>query len=549
MNDKNTNQKSVQLEELPIADIVPSGDNPRVINEKGTAFIELTESIRANGVIVPVHVRVHPEQKKRFELLAGERRWRASTKAERPLIPALNHGEINDKQAFEITFTENYARVDLTPLEQGKAVVTLLEKYKGESEAVASKMGRSIKWVRQREALGTKLSKEWKTALTEDSMVSNWTAGHLQLIARLPEKMQNEFLKYYLSEDIPTISDLDKHIAKEMQLIQKAPFDVVRSGCLKCQKRTSCRPGLFDDTLEPKELKKNDRCLDSSCWKDKTKAWLIEEFDAKKKEFPNLIAITTEGTSYNEDRVLQQTWPNFYECHRFNQARQKDKGAIPGFIIFGKALGTILWVKLKGSAAESKSTKSKGKPTPLKERRQMLDNKRGAKFLQDLKEAIVDKKVSDLVAPDKTTMVMSLAHIFGVHECYSHDKYSFYYNKGKLLEAWKDHEKLLAADLKTIRETLWENIRPKLEQSLVYAGPITQTPPERVKAAEKLASIFGIDYKAMQKQITTEMKEPSSWAKLNESGTPKKTKKAKKKPAKAKKPAAGKKKNGGCKKC
>ncbi|NIP28975.1 MAG: ParB N-terminal domain-containing protein, partial [Phycisphaerae bacterium] len=78
MNEEKTNQKCGQLEELPITDIIPSGDNPRIINEKDSAFVELADSIRAQGVIVPVHVRIHPEQKKRFELLAGERRLRAS---------------------------------------------------------------------------------------------------------------------------------------------------------------------------------------------------------------------------------------------------------------------------------------------------------------------------------------------------------------------------------------------------------------------------------------------------------------------------------------
>ena len=536
MNEINTNQNRVQLEKLHLLSIEPSSDNPRTINEKSAAFIELTESIQVQGVIVPVHVRIHPNKKGMFELLAGERRHRASAKAGIPLIPAINHGNITDEAAFEITFTENYAREDLTPLEQGKAVVTLLEKYKGDTEAAASKMGKSIKWIKQREALGTKISKGWKTALVDESLVSNWTAGHLQLIARLPVKMQNELLDYYLGEDMPTISDLDKQIAKELQLITKSPFDTTAAGCTKCQKRTSCQPGLFDEDLDPQALKKNDRCLDRSCWEDKTAAWLQNEFDAKKKELPGLVAITTEYTNYIQDRTFQQIWGTFYEKHRFKQAGKKDKGAVPGFIIFGNALGTILWIKLRGSAAESSTKKTKGKPTPLKERRQMLHNKRMVKFSVEMIEQLENKKVTDLNTPDKTAMVMSLAHVFGVKERYEHQSFCFSVHDG-LKEAWGSLDKLLSADIKTIRETLWANILPKLKQSLVYAGPITQTPTHRVKAAEKLASIFGIDYKAMQKKITTEMPEPKSWAKLNKDGTPKKAKKAKKKTTKANKPS------------
>ncbi|MGB2809408.1 MAG: ParB/RepB/Spo0J family partition protein [Sedimentisphaerales bacterium] len=562
MNEQKTNLKSVQFEELQVVDIIPSGDNPRTINERSEVFIELTESIKAQGVIVPVHVRIHPKQKSKFELLAGERRWLASVilvggtdsvKAEKATIPAINHGTINDEQAFEITFTENYAREDLTPIEQGRAVVTLLEKYKGDAEAVASKMGKSIKWVRQRQALGTKLSQKWKKALTEEISFQGWTASHLQRVAALPEPTQSELLEEYEYNEQPTLKQLDAEIAEMLQLLSKAPFEASAAGCTKCPKRTSCQPGLFDDNLEPEALKKNDRCLDKSCWQQKTLAWLKEQFAAQKKELPGLVAITTEATNSIQDRMFNQTWGRFFENYLFNQAAKKDKGAMPGFIIHGKALGTVLWIKLKGTSAESSAKKATGKPTSLKERRQMLHNKRMARFLEVMiKEIKPDyenekndgKKVSDLVAPDKTTMVMALARIFGVVECYEHATLSYRGDK-EILNAWETLEKLLAADLKTIRETLWNNIRPKLEQSLVYAGPITQTPPHRVTAAEKLAAIFGIDYKAMQQKITTEMPEPKSWTKLDADGTPKKAKKAKEKPAKEKKTAKSKQKKGG----
>lgn len=551
VNEQKTNLKSVQFEELQVVDIIPSGDNPRTINERSEVFIELTESIKAQGVIVPVHVRIHPKQKSKFELLAGQHRWLASVilvggtdsvKAEKATIPAINHGTINDEQAFEITFTENYAREDLTPIEQGRAVVTLLEKYKGDAEAVASKMGKSIKWVRQRQALGTKLSQKWKKALTEEISFQGWTASHLQRVAALPEPTQSELLEEYEYNEQPTLKQLDAEIAEMLQLLSKAPFEASAAGCTKCPKRTSCQPGLFDDNLEPEALKKNDRCLDKSCWQQKTLAWLKEQFAAQKKELPGLVAITTEATNSIQDRMFNQTWGRFFENYLFNQAAKKDKGAMPGFIIHGKALGTVLWIKLKGTSAESSAKKATGKPTSLKERRQMLHNKRMARFLEVMiKEIKPDyenekndgKKVSDLVAPDKTTMVMALARIFGVVECYEHATLSYRGDK-EILNAWETLEKLLAADLKTIRETLWNKIRPKLEQSLVYAGPITQTPPHRVTAAEKLAAIFGIDYKAMQQKITTEMPEPKSWTKLDADGTPKKAKKIS---TKAKKPS------------
>ncbi|GAH78556.1 unnamed protein product, partial [marine sediment metagenome] len=108
MNDK-TQTQIEQLVELPVTDILPSGNNPRIINEKDPGFIELIKSIRARGVVVPIHVRNHPKQKDKYELLAGERRLLAA-RANVPTIRAINHGVIDDDAAFEITFIENFAR-------------------------------------------------------------------------------------------------------------------------------------------------------------------------------------------------------------------------------------------------------------------------------------------------------------------------------------------------------------------------------------------------------------------------------------------------------
>ena len=114
---------------LKVDDIEISKNNPRTINEKSDTFKELAESVRASGVIVPIHVRRHPKDAKGFELLAGERSLRACSVTGRDIIPALDHGTISDEKSFEITFAENFCREDMTVMEQGKAVQILLQKY------------------------------------------------------------------------------------------------------------------------------------------------------------------------------------------------------------------------------------------------------------------------------------------------------------------------------------------------------------------------------------------------------------------------------------
>ena len=84
--------------EIQIADIINSEDNPRIINTASQSFIELAESIKSNGVLIPVHVRDHPKQSYKFELLAGQRRLEASKKAGCKSIPAVCHGTMSDEQ-------------------------------------------------------------------------------------------------------------------------------------------------------------------------------------------------------------------------------------------------------------------------------------------------------------------------------------------------------------------------------------------------------------------------------------------------------------------
>ncbi len=96
------------LKQIPLADIVPGKDNPRQINQKLESFTKLVDSIRAQGVIVPVHVRclIPSKGSGKYELLAGERRYKPALKAGLPNIPAIDHGHISDEAAFEITFTD-----------------------------------------------------------------------------------------------------------------------------------------------------------------------------------------------------------------------------------------------------------------------------------------------------------------------------------------------------------------------------------------------------------------------------------------------------------
>jgi len=100
---------------------------------------ELAASITANGVVQPVLVR--PLANGRFQLIAGERRWRASMKAGKKTIPALLR-QVSDEQAMEITIVENLQRADLNPMEQARAFERLSREFHMTQEQMATRTGK-----------------------------------------------------------------------------------------------------------------------------------------------------------------------------------------------------------------------------------------------------------------------------------------------------------------------------------------------------------------------------------------------------------------------
>lgn len=109
----------------------------RQINEVSLA--ELTESIRASGVVQPIVVR--PAANGRFQLVAGERRWLASKRAGKTTVPAVMR-QISNEQAMEITIIENLQREDLNPMEQARAFERLSHEFKLTQEQIAARTGK-----------------------------------------------------------------------------------------------------------------------------------------------------------------------------------------------------------------------------------------------------------------------------------------------------------------------------------------------------------------------------------------------------------------------
>src|ERR1700756_2787837 len=131
-------QSTGNAQEIPIDSIDPNPyQTRRRINE--SALEELSQSIRATGVVQPVVLR--PIANSRYQIVAGERRWLASKRAGKTSIPAVVR-QISNEQSMEITIIENLQREDLNPVEQARAFERLSREFGLTQEQIASRTGK-----------------------------------------------------------------------------------------------------------------------------------------------------------------------------------------------------------------------------------------------------------------------------------------------------------------------------------------------------------------------------------------------------------------------
>ncbi len=132
---------SVGVQELPVDVITRSRFQPRQDFDP-EALQELANSIRAQGVVQPIVVRPFPGQANRYELIAGERRWRATQLAGLHNIPAVVR-DVDDKSAMAMALIENIQREALNPIEEAVALHRLIDEFGLTHEQTADAVGRS----------------------------------------------------------------------------------------------------------------------------------------------------------------------------------------------------------------------------------------------------------------------------------------------------------------------------------------------------------------------------------------------------------------------
>lgn len=238
---------------------------------------ELAESIKAVGLINPITVRPYKDNSAQYEIVSGERRFKAAELAGLDSIPAIIR-DLDDDTTMEIIITENLQRKEIHPLDEASGFNYLLNTGRYTPETIADKVGKSKTYV----------IKRLKFIQLSDAVRDMFREGQISLshaleFGRLNEKQQEKMLKWMENHKYshPTANDVKEAIQREFYLkIKDAVFDIDDDlllddlptknkycgvlSCKMCPKRTGFNTNLFDDITD-------DVCTDPECYDTKVK--------------------------------------------------------------------------------------------------------------------------------------------------------------------------------------------------------------------------------------------------------------------------------------
>ena len=195
---------SSKIIEVDINEILPNRFQPRIQFDE-EEILELSDSIKEHGVIQPIVVRTIGDK---YEIIAGERRYKASVLAGRETVPVIVKN-LNDKDSAEVALIENIQRKNLTPIEEALSYKKILDMGYLTQENLASKLGKSQPTVANKIRL-LNLSDEVQEALLENKI----SERHARSLLKLSNsKLQNDMLKRIINERL-TVRRTDEEIEK-----------------------------------------------------------------------------------------------------------------------------------------------------------------------------------------------------------------------------------------------------------------------------------------------------------------------------------------------
>ena len=203
---------------IDINDIKPNAEQPRKTFDK-EKISELSQSIIEHGIIQPLVVR---KSGKHYEIVAGERRWRAAKEAELSVVPCIVR-QFSDEENMLVAIIENMQREDLNPIEEAMGLEQMISAYGMTQEEVSKSVSKSRPYITNTLRL-LKLPEEIKALVSEGKI----STGHARALITVKNKTKQEELCKKIIKDGISVRDVER-LASEEKKIRKKPLKRVKS--------------------------------------------------------------------------------------------------------------------------------------------------------------------------------------------------------------------------------------------------------------------------------------------------------------------------------
>lgn len=351
------------IREVAVGDLLRAEFNPRRSGLDDASIEELAASVKEHGVLLPILAREHPSEAGKLQIVAGERRWRAARLAGLATVPVTVR-PLSDREAVELTVTENLQRRDLHPLEEGRGVASMLAMGWSLDEAAAH-LGKSRKWVARRASIA-RLTDAWQAAVGDPgSPFAGWSAAALEVVAPLPADMQGVLLARWQAAHPRLVAGwtadvVAQQVGEHLHVINRAPFDpddrhLVRAAgaCATCPKRSDREPELFADFHDAVSPGLAARCLDGGCWAGKIEATIAARNRMIRERQGQTVLIRGDGDYGSRPLVgvPDADRGRVLVGHAVEDANQGEPGAIEAIIVSGADAGRGRWIKPRAGQA------------------------------------------------------------------------------------------------------------------------------------------------------------------------------------------------------
>lgn len=513
-------QQDNKLLILKLREIELSKTNPRQIMDQ-TELLDLIASIKQKGVLQPILVRPISGSKK-FELVCGERRFKAAKEAGLKEIPA-NIRYLTDDEAFEIQIIENLERKDVHPLDESDAFKKMLDSKKYTIDDIAAKVVKTTSFITQRLKLRQLIPK-----IKKDFRAGHLGIGQAILLARSSKEVQNEIHKsasaHYLGDKknpvYASVRTLKNEIERHNPEMKKAVFNLNdktlnrRAGaCADCPKRTIANPLLFPD------MGAEDKCTDRKCFDGKTEAHLKRRVQQAIEEGEKIIFVQDYYESAPAD-VIKLITDHKIKIFKEYDDVQFHKSEYSGFTKKAKGIklggtnkGRIDDVWLKESSSDKGAAASPGdeiddqlaKMKVRADRALELDNE---KIWSKVKELDVDKFVNNdksLKTIEKIALLVAINTVAWRID----DPFLSNLNVGKVYDGFFDSKAFNRVIRKFINDKLRDNISHAQQESAAalmlvlqeyYAKDIDEIEKAQFEATNKRISNYNKRVEALKRK-------------------------------------------------